>query len=110
MRRKRRKPYLKEENFTNLVEVMADKELYKARKLFIESVSKQVINQLLDDLFADTVLNEEEKDSVKEENNARAEQARCLIDMVRKKGSTASQKMIDHIKNRDPGLFEKLFE
>ncbi|KAL1022578.1 hypothetical protein UPYG_G00029490 [Umbra pygmaea] len=87
---------------------MADKVLNKARTLFIDSVSKQVINQLLDDLFEEKVLNEEEKDSVKEEKNTRAEQARYLIDMVRKKGSTASQKMIDHIKNRDPGLYEKL--
>ncbi|XP_010870493.3 caspase-1-like [Esox lucius] len=86
---------------------MADKELTKVRKVFIDSVSKQVISQLLDDLLEDKVLNEDEKDSVKEENSARAEQARCLIDMVRKKGSKASEKMIGRVQERDSTLHEK---
>ncbi|XP_041733782.2 caspase a [Coregonus clupeaformis] len=85
---------------------MAD-DLFNARKIFIDSVSKTVIKQLLDDLLEDKVLNDEETDSVTEENSARAEQARCLIDMVRKKGDKASEKMIARVQERDPGLHDK---
>ncbi|CAB1347811.1 unnamed protein product, partial [Coregonus sp. 'balchen'] len=49
-----------------------------------------VIKQLLDDLLEDRVLNDEETDSVKEENITKTDQARCLIDMVRKKGGKAT--------------------
>nr|QWC93440.1 caspase-1a [Oncorhynchus mykiss] len=87
---------------------MADKLLSKARKTFIDSVTKPVIKQLLDDLLEDKVLNDEETESVTEENSTRAEQARCLIDMVRKKGSKASDKMIARVQERDPGLYDKM--
>uniref|UniRef100_A0A8K9Y3C3 Caspase 1 n=1 Tax=Oncorhynchus mykiss TaxID=8022 RepID=A0A8K9Y3C3_ONCMY len=85
-----------------------DKLLSKARKTFIDSVTKPVIKQLLDDLLEDKVLNDEETESVTEENSTRAEQARCLIDMVRKKGSKASDKMIARVQERDPGLYDKM--
>ncbi|KAM9453947.1 caspase a-like isoform 1-T1 [Salvelinus alpinus] len=87
---------------------MADKVLSNARKTFIDSVTKPVIKQLLDDLLEDKVLNDEETESVTEENSTRAEQARCLIDMVRKKGSKASEKMIARIQERDPVLYDKM--
>uniref|UniRef100_A0A4W5QCG1 Caspase a n=1 Tax=Hucho hucho TaxID=62062 RepID=A0A4W5QCG1_9TELE len=86
---------------------MAAKMLSNARKTFIDSVTKPVIKQLLDDLLEDKVLNDEEADSVTEENSARAEQARCLIDMVRKKGEKTSEKVIARILERDPGLHDK---
>uniref|UniRef100_A0AAY5KJC1 CARD domain-containing protein n=1 Tax=Esox lucius TaxID=8010 RepID=A0AAY5KJC1_ESOLU len=85
-----------------------DQKLSQVRNEFVARVSKPVISQLLDDLLEDKVLNEEEKDSVKEENNARAEQARCLIDMVRKKGPQASKKMIGRVQERDSVLYESL--
>uniref|UniRef100_A0A8K9VGM3 Caspase-1 n=1 Tax=Oncorhynchus mykiss TaxID=8022 RepID=A0A8K9VGM3_ONCMY len=85
-----------------------NKLLSKARKTFIDSVTKPVIKQLLDDLLEDKVLNDEETESVTEENSTRAEQARCLIDMVRKKGSKASDKMIARVQERDPGLYDKM--
>ncbi|XP_045075859.1 caspase a-like isoform X2 [Coregonus clupeaformis] len=86
---------------------MAADDLFNARKIFIDSVTKTVIKQLLDNLLEDKVLNDEETDSVTEENSARAEQARCLIDMVRKKGVKASEKMIARVQERDPGLHDK---
>uniref|UniRef100_A0A8C8I7C9 CARD domain-containing protein n=1 Tax=Oncorhynchus tshawytscha TaxID=74940 RepID=A0A8C8I7C9_ONCTS len=82
--------------------------LSKAWKTFIDSVTKPVIKQLLDDLLEDKVLNDEETESVTGENSTRAEQARCLIDMVRRKGSKASDKMISRVQERDPGLHNKL--
>uniref|UniRef100_A0A4W5M754 CARD domain-containing protein n=1 Tax=Hucho hucho TaxID=62062 RepID=A0A4W5M754_9TELE len=72
------------------------------------SVSKPVIKQLLDDLLEDQVLNDEETDSVKEENSTKTKQARCLINIVRKKGSKASEKLIARVQERDPGLYDKL--
>lgn len=72
------------------------------------SVSKAVIKSLLDDMLDDEILNDGEKESVLEENSARADQARDLIDTVRKKGDDASRKLIDRIQNRDNTLFSKL--
>uniref|UniRef100_A0A8C8EH66 Caspase-1 n=1 Tax=Oncorhynchus tshawytscha TaxID=74940 RepID=A0A8C8EH66_ONCTS len=82
--------------------------LCKARITFIDSVTKPVIKQLLDDLLEDQVLNDEETESVTEENSTKTEQARCLIDMVWKKGRKASEKMIVDVQERDPGLYDKL--
>ncbi|KAM4628028.1 caspase a isoform 2-T2 [Polymixia lowei] len=83
---------------------MADKELTKVRPTFVDKVSTAVIKGLLDDLLADNVLNDGEKESVLEENPARGDKARSLIDMVRMKGDQASRKMINHLKTRDPTL------
>ena len=70
----------------------------------MQNVSRELINQLLDDLLMDGVLNDGEKDSVLQENNTRANRARCLIDMVKRKGREASRKFICHIQSRDPTL------
>ncbi|XP_054901665.1 caspase a-like isoform X1 [Poeciliopsis prolifica] len=87
---------------------MADKELTRVRGRFVEKVSKALIKQLLDDLLEDRLLNEGETDSVLEDNTGKADMARCLIDMVRKKGDKASRKMIEHLENRDPTLYSEL--
>uniref|UniRef100_A0A667XN39 Caspase-1-A-like n=1 Tax=Myripristis murdjan TaxID=586833 RepID=A0A667XN39_9TELE len=78
--------------------------LFNVRRQFVDGVTAPVIKDLLNDLLADGVLNERERDSVLEERRARADQAECLIDMVRKKGNEASQKLIDHLKTRDSKL------
>uniref|UniRef100_A0A3Q2TN46 CARD domain-containing protein n=1 Tax=Fundulus heteroclitus TaxID=8078 RepID=A0A3Q2TN46_FUNHE len=83
-------------------------DLENLRTSFVESCSKVVINQLLDDLLGDGVINDEEKESILE-NQSRANKARNLIDVVRKKGNEASRKMIVHFKQRDPMLFSELF-
>lgn len=67
-----------------------------------------MINQLLDDILLDGVLSEMEKESVTEENNIRADKARRLIDSVKRKGESASRKLIVHIQSRDPELFAEL--
>lgn len=72
------------------------------------SVSKAVIKLLLDDMLDDAILNDGEKESILEENSARADQARDLIDTVKRKGDNASRKFIEHFKNRDNSLFSKL--
>lgn len=73
--------------------------------MFVEKVSTQMINQLLDDIFVDGIVSEMEKESITEESNIRSDKARRLIDSVRKKGDRACRKMIAHIQSRDPELF-----
>lgn len=74
----------------------------------MKSVNTEMVKQLLDDLLEDGVLNDGEKDSILEENSSRADKARCLIDVVKKKGDTVSNKMIAHLQSRDPALCFKL--
>ena len=78
------------------------------RTKFVERANKELIRQLLDDLLEDYVMNYGEKDFILEENTTRADKARCLIDMVRKKGDEASRKMIAHLQHRDPALYKTL--
>ncbi|KAJ8414485.1 hypothetical protein AAFF_G00036870 [Aldrovandia affinis] len=87
---------------------MADKQLATVRAQFVNRVTKPVLKQLLDDLLEDRVLNDEEQETVVQENSMRADQARSLIDMVRRKGPTASEKLLSRLKERDPGLFDQL--
>ncbi|XP_047449344.1 caspase a-like [Mugil cephalus] len=83
-------------------------ELLSVRRKFSERVSKEVITQLLDDLFEDHVFNDVEKEAIHEENQSRVQKACNLIDRLRKKGDVASKKMIDHLQERDPILFTEL--
>uniref|UniRef100_A0A8C5FCH0 CARD domain-containing protein n=1 Tax=Gadus morhua TaxID=8049 RepID=A0A8C5FCH0_GADMO len=84
--------------------VSMKRELRGIRSEFVKGVSDPVIKGLLDDLYHHEVFSSEEKDSVMEEQRSRADQARCLIDMVIGKGERASQMMIDGIKERDKHL------
>ncbi|KAJ4945786.1 hypothetical protein JOQ06_023464 [Pogonophryne albipinna] len=85
-------------------EGMYEEELARLRPELVRNMSRELINQLLDDLLMDGVLNDGEKDSVLQENDTRADRARCLIDMVKRKGRAASRKIICHIQSRDPTL------
>ncbi|XP_064159205.1 caspase a-like [Anguilla rostrata] len=87
---------------------MADTQLFRARREFVDRVSKDVVVQLLDDLLEDGVINDGEKEAVIEENGSRAERARHLIDKVQKKGPKASGKLISRLSERDPNLCELL--
>lgn len=78
------------------------------RSKLVEKLSGQVIKQLLDDLLKDGVLNDEEKDSILQENSTSSDRARCLIDMVKKKGQEASRKLFTHLQERDPTLSTEL--
>uniref|UniRef100_A0A3Q2XDB2 CARD domain-containing protein n=1 Tax=Hippocampus comes TaxID=109280 RepID=A0A3Q2XDB2_HIPCM len=80
--------------------LVPDVELLRVRSRFVERVSEEVINQLLDDL-SDTTLNDGEREAIIEGNVTRADRARALIDTIRKKGSKASAMMIVHLQRRD---------
>ncbi|KAG7471093.1 hypothetical protein MATL_G00120830 [Megalops atlanticus] len=87
---------------------MADKQLFSVRAKFVDKVSLGVLKQLLDDLLEAGVLNDGEKESVLEENAAKMDKARCLIDIVRKKGSKASEKFLSLLRDRDKNIYEDL--
>ncbi|KAL3044958.1 hypothetical protein OYC64_013263 [Pagothenia borchgrevinki] len=89
---------------TGDIQRMYEEELARLRPELVRNMSRELINQLLDDLLMDGVLNDGEKDSVLQENDTRADRARCLIDMVKRKGCEASRKIICHIQSRDPTL------
>ncbi|XP_056466935.1 NACHT, LRR and PYD domains-containing protein 1 homolog isoform X3 [Gadus chalcogrammus] len=78
--------------------------LQRIRSPFVERVSTPLIKGLLDDLWQQKVLSTEEKDTVMENHKIRADQARCLIDMVMGKGERASEEMINSMKERDHQL------
>ncbi|KAK5897184.1 hypothetical protein CesoFtcFv8_010270 [Champsocephalus esox] len=70
---------------------MYEEELARMRPELVRNMSRELINQLLDDLLMDGVLNDGEKDSVLQENDTTADRARCLIDMHKK---TTSRKKL----------------
>lgn len=78
------------------------------RSTFVERVSKEIVNQLLDKLQEDKVLNSGESEAIIEENRTTADRARTLIDTVRKKGEKASNRFIHHLQDRDATFFEDL--
>ncbi|KAL2096841.1 hypothetical protein ACEWY4_006048 [Coilia grayii] len=86
----------------------ADKLLDAVRTQFVEKASLPLLKQLLDGLQEECVLNTEEAEAVLEEQSARADRARYLIDVVRKKGCKASQKMIAQLRQKDASLAETL--
>lgn len=55
------------------------------RTEFVRRVSIEIFTQLLEALVSDGVLDDLEKESILEENQTRANKARCLIDTVKKK-------------------------
>ncbi|XP_037533738.1 caspase-1-like [Nematolebias whitei] len=85
-----------------------DKELSEVRHLFVDKVSKEIINQLLDCLLEDGVLNHGEKDSILQENVNRADKARNLFDTVLRKGKEASRKMVGRLEQKDSTLHKEL--
>ncbi|XP_030608294.1 NACHT, LRR and PYD domains-containing protein 3-like [Archocentrus centrarchus] len=89
-------------------ETSSEEELVMLRTEFVWRVSQEILIQLLEALVRDGVLNELEKESVLEDNPARADKARCFIDTVRKKGGKACRIMIRHLQTIDPTLFSLL--
>ena len=71
----------------------------------MERVGLPALKGLLDDLWQRKVLSTEDKDTVLEDQTSRADRARCLIDMVIRKGETASLAMIDSMLERDRELY-----
>ncbi|XP_045567058.1 NACHT, LRR and PYD domains-containing protein 12 isoform X1 [Salmo salar] len=78
-------------------------QLRSVRTEFVKRVSRPVLNELLDGLLQHTVINQEEMESVKVIAE-RAEKARDIIDMVLRKGTESSSRMINLLVELDPCL------
>lgn len=78
------------------------------RSAFVETVSLEVIKQVLDGLLEDRMLNSEEMESVLEMNVTRVDKARALIDSVRRKGRKTCRRMIDLLEQKDSTLHQAL--
>ena len=85
----------------------AEQQLRSVRAEFVKRVSRPVLNGLLDRLLQHTVINQEEMESV-EVIAERAEKARDIIDMVLRKGTESSSRMINLLREIDPYLWSML--
>ncbi|XP_039202204.1 caspase-1-like [Crotalus tigris] len=86
---------------------MADQRLEEVRTEFIQRINKAIISQLLDDLLRERIMEDEEVEEVNTKNK-RQDQARILIDNVRRKGPEASRRFIVFLQNRDAFLAGQL--
>nr|XP_046182553.1 uncharacterized protein LOC124012705 isoform X2 [Oncorhynchus gorbuscha] len=85
----------------------AEQQLRSVRTEFVKRVSGPVLDGLLDRLLQHTVINQEEMESVKVIAE-RAEKARDIIDMVLRKGTESSCRMINLFGELDPCLCSQL--
>ncbi|XP_070591153.1 caspase-1-like [Erythrolamprus reginae] len=86
---------------------MADEKLVDVRAKFVQSVNEDIISQLLDELHRVKIMKDEEVEGVKK-NKKTQDQARILIDNVRKKGPEASRLFIDFFLVQNPFLAKQL--
>ncbi|XP_041093229.1 caspase recruitment domain-containing protein 16-like [Polyodon spathula] len=86
---------------------VSDERLKEVRTRLIEGLNAAVIGDLLDDMLHVKVLNDGEVERVKGKTGAK-DRARCLIDMVRKKGASASEELLYKLAERDPALYDTL--
>ncbi|XP_023185435.1 NLR family CARD domain-containing protein 3-like isoform X2 [Xiphophorus maculatus] len=85
-----------------------EKKLFKVLPEFVERVSEEILNQLLDDLETDGVLIRLEKQAILRGNPITIDKARSTIDAVRMKGQRACEMMIKRLQLRDPTLSNQL--
>ncbi|XP_051237200.1 NACHT, LRR and PYD domains-containing protein 12 isoform X2 [Dicentrarchus labrax] len=86
--------------------VSAEERVRSIRPQFVVRVSEPVLNRLLDKLFHQRIINDDEMESAK--SKVRAERARDVNDMARKKGSEASSVLIAALCEVDPCLSKEL--
>ncbi|XDV21123.1 hypothetical protein PO909_026292 [Leuciscus waleckii] len=87
---------------------MAEKVLETLRIQLRDGLTEPVIKNLLDDLRAENVLGTEEIEEIVQKTKTRTDQARDLIDYVRKKGRKASEILLQSLKIRDKHFYESL--
>ncbi|KAM4524658.1 uncharacterized protein PAE49_000887 isoform 8-T8 [Odontesthes bonariensis] len=84
----------------------ADERLLSIRTDFIDKISDPNLNALLDKLLAQRVITDEEMETAR--TNTRADKARNVIDVVRRKGAEASSGLIAALREVDPCLSSSL--
>ncbi|XP_014859690.1 PREDICTED: protein NLRC3-like [Poecilia mexicana] len=89
-------------------EVNFEEKLFDVRSKFVERISEEILNQLLDGLLSDSVFTLLEKENILQKNQTRADKARNTIDSVIKKGKKASRLTILHLHHKDQSLSNQL--
>lgn len=87
---------------------LLDELLENLRIPLIKGLSERVINGLLDDLQEKRVFGEEEIEDIQQKMKTRTDQARHVIDGVKRKGVKASEIMLTCLKTRDCHLYDTL--
>lgn len=75
----------------------------------MENVSRESINLIIDRILKDRIISATEKELILEKSNIRADQARCLFDTVKNKGTKARTLFVSHMKHLDPRLHQALW-
>lgn len=76
---------------------------------FVDNVSTETIKLIIDCVLEDRIINAPEKESILEKSTLRADQARRLLDTVKKKGTKARAMFVSHIERLDPKLHQALW-
>ncbi|KAF3703924.1 Nuclear GTPase SLIP-GC [Channa argus] len=95
-----------ERNIPPEKDVPGEKKLFKIRTQFIDRVSEPNLDKLLDELLQHRVINDGEMQAAREMTKANKGQE--LVDMVRRKGSKASEILISALCEVDPFLSKEL--
>uniref|UniRef100_A0A3B5B3U8 CARD domain-containing protein n=1 Tax=Stegastes partitus TaxID=144197 RepID=A0A3B5B3U8_9TELE len=80
--------------------------LFAVRTELVQGLSDVTVNQLLDRLYGNGVINEEEKNAIRAQMGA--DKARELIDRVRNKGHDAASALTTALNEVDSFLFRNL--
>ncbi|XP_027862821.1 NLR family CARD domain-containing protein 3-like isoform X5 [Xiphophorus couchianus] len=91
-----------------LQEVNFEEKLFQVRIEFVERVSEEILDQILDGLEADGIFKRLEKEEILQKNQTRANKARHTIDAVRMKGQRACRLMIKRLHFIDPAMSNQL--
>ncbi|XP_055513969.1 caspase-1-A-like [Leucoraja erinacea] len=86
----------------------ADIKLKEQRTALVKGLSKAVIADLVDEMLEAKVINTSECEEILQANVTTKDRARCLIDIVWKKGHGASEKLIQSLNNADAELCKNL--
>ncbi|XP_053562321.1 caspase recruitment domain-containing protein 18 [Bombina bombina] len=78
------------------------------RKVLVERIGEENINGLLDCLSEKKIINDDEFESITHEHKLRREKIRTLVDMIIRKGDTASRSFLTALQDLDPALCQDL--
>ncbi|XP_067295293.1 caspase-22 [Pseudorasbora parva] len=87
---------------------MAENILKKCRIQLRDGLTDALIKNLLDDLLENNVIGSEEIEDIMQKTKTRTDQARDLIDNVRRKGRKASEILLNCLEKQDKFLYESL--
>ncbi|XP_078278222.1 caspase-1-A-like [Rhinoraja longicauda] len=86
----------------------ADMKLKRLRSALVNGLSMAVIKDLVDEMLETRVINPSESEEILQGNITTKDKARCLVDIVSRKGRGASEKLIQSLNKADTELCKEL--